>query len=71
MFSKFFTILSDCVDRHVPLKKMSKKSLKFKTKPWISTRIQKLIAYRDRLLKNTLEQDVKMIMIYIENLEIV
>ena len=30
---------------------MSKKSLKFKTKPWISTRIQKLIAYRDRLLR--------------------
>ena len=51
MFSKIFTTLLDCGERHVPLKKMSKKSLKFKTKPWISTCIKKLIAYRDRLLR--------------------
>ena len=30
MFSRFFAILSDCVERHVPLKKISKKSLKSK-----------------------------------------
>ena len=51
MFSKFFTTLSDCVERHAPLKKLSKKSLKFKTKPRISTCIQNLTPYRDGLLR--------------------
>ena len=37
MFSKFFTTPSHCVEHHVPLKKMSKKSLKFKTKPYSET----------------------------------
>ena len=33
MISKFFTTLSDCVDRHVPLKKISKNLLNSKPSP--------------------------------------
>ena len=33
MFSKFFATLSDCVERHVPLKKMSKKISNSKPSP--------------------------------------
>ena len=50
--SKFYTFyknLSSSVDRHVPTKKMTKKDIKFHSKPWISTKIKKLMKHRDRL----------------------
>ena len=36
---------------HAPLKKVNKKQLKLKTKPWVKPHIQKLIKYRDKLLR--------------------
>ena len=45
----FYKNISSYVDRHVPTKKMTKKDIKFHSKPWISTEIKNLMKYRDRL----------------------
>ena len=39
---------SSCVDSHVPKKKVTKRELKLRTKPWINADIQKLMHYRDK-----------------------
>ena len=49
MFDEFHDNLAALIERHAPLKKVSKKNLKLKSKPWINDNIQKLIKYRDRL----------------------
>ena len=50
-FEKFYQKLSSCVDQHVPSKKMTKNDIKFHSKPWINPKIQRLIKYRDKLLR--------------------
>ena len=37
--------------KHVPLKKVTPKTLKLRSKPWIDSHIQKRIKHRDRLLR--------------------
>ena len=32
----FYSIITTTIDRHAPLKKLSKKEAKFESKPWIS-----------------------------------
>ena len=39
--------VSACVDKHVSLKKVNRKSLFFRSKPWISNRIKKMISQRN------------------------
>jgi len=39
------------VNRHVPLKKMSLKEIKEKSKPWVTKHIQKLIKHRNKLFR--------------------
>ena len=50
-FEKFYQKLSSWVDQHVPTKKMTKNDIKFHSKPWINPKIQRLIKYRDKLLR--------------------
>ena len=38
------------LDKYLPLKKLTKQKLKFKTKPWITPGLQKLISVKKRLL---------------------
>ena len=40
-----------CIDFHAPVKKMNKKDLKLHEKPWINPKIQRLMKYRDKLLR--------------------
>ena len=49
MLDEFHHNLAALIERHAPLKKVSQKNLKLKSKPWINDKIQKLIKYRDRL----------------------
>ena len=49
-FGLFFQTLSEHVDCHAPLKKLNKKGLKLQSKPWINSKILRLIKYRDKLL---------------------
>ena len=53
MNSKFDTLyekVHETAIKHVPLKKVTPKQLKLRSKPWIDSHIQKLIKHRDRLL---------------------
>ena len=50
-FEMFYDNLSSCVNHHVPTKKMTKKDLKFHTKPWITSKNKNLIKYRDKLMR--------------------
>ena len=47
-FDNFYAKTSSCVDSHVPKKKVTKRELKLRTKPWINADIQKLMHYRDK-----------------------
>ena len=49
MFDEFHDNLAALIECNAPLKKVSQKNLKLKSKPWINDNIQKLIKYRDRL----------------------
>ena len=50
-FDLFYEKVSTCVDFHAPVKKMNKKDLKLYEKPWINPKIQRLMKYRDKLLR--------------------
>ena len=49
-FDLFYQNLSSHVEHHAPSKKMNKRDLKLHEKPWITSKIQKLIKHRDKLL---------------------
>ena len=48
-FNTFCENLSSLVDKHVPVRKMTRKEVKLHAKPWINQKIIKLIKYRDKL----------------------
>ena len=50
-YSKFFQEIELLIDRPVPAQECSRKEQKFKLKPWISHRIQRMIKIRGRLLR--------------------
>ena len=50
-FNRFLDNLNDIVKKHAPLKKLTKKELKLRNKPWINGRIQKMMRLRDKALK--------------------
>ena len=49
LFIEFHSKLQGCVERHAPLKKLSPKEIKLKTKPWIKKQISKLIKVRNKI----------------------
>ena len=51
-FSKFFNKLTHLINKHVPLKKLSKRKSTSKLKPWITSAIKKAIAKRNKLFKS-------------------
>ena len=55
----FYWRLEGCVDRHVPLKKLSKKDIKLKSKPRITPAIMKMINERNKLFKRKKRQPMQ------------
>ena len=51
-FQNFFDSMNRILGKHAPLKKLSKYKLKFKTKPWITTVMQKSISTKNKLLSD-------------------
>ena len=49
IFDSFYSITTNTIDKHAPLKKLSKKEAKFQSKPWISQGIQKSIKTKNKL----------------------
>ena len=50
-FDQFYLSLSSYVDRHAPVKKMTKKDLQLHSIPWITPKIYHLIKYHEKLLR--------------------
>ena len=48
--------MSKILDKHVPLKRLSKYKLKFKTKPWITTALQKSISIKNKLFRDFIDK---------------
>ena len=51
-FDNFYAKTTECVNSHIPKKKVTKKALKLRSKPWINSNIQKLMHYRDKYFKS-------------------
>ena len=60
-FDDFLWRVEGCVDRHAPLKKMNKKQIKLKSKPWINGYILKMINHRERLFRKKKEDPINMV----------
>ena len=50
-FELFQSHLTNCIETHVPLRKLTVREKKFRSKPWISEGLQNNIAYRDQLAR--------------------
>ena len=50
-FYNFYDKVSICVKKHVPFVKLSRKQLSLRAKPWITVRIESMMAKRDRYLR--------------------
>ena len=50
-FNRFLFNLDEVVKTHAPLRKLKKRDIKFRNKPWINGKIQKMMRIRDRILK--------------------
>ena len=55
-YSEFIFKLEGCVSRHAPLKKLSKKEIKIKSKPWITPIILKKIKQRNAIFTRTKQE---------------
>ena len=49
-FDSFFNRIESLLNQYAPLRRLTKKQLKFESKPWITTGIKKSIYLRDKLL---------------------
>ena len=50
-FDMFYKKITDVLDTHVPLKKLNKKEMRIRAKPWITPDIIKSIKVRDKFLR--------------------
>ena len=55
MFDTFYSKISEFIDIHIPLKQLSKKESRLKTKPWITSAIRTSIKIKNKLYKKFLE----------------
>ena len=51
MFDTFHSVLSNLIDKHIPNIKMSKRQVKCRSKPWISSGIRKSLKIKNKLYK--------------------
>lgn len=55
MFDAFYSKISDIIDIHIPMKQLSRKEMKVKTKPWITPAIRTSINIKNNLCKKILK----------------
>ena len=53
------TKINDIIEKHMPLKKLTKKEIKLKQKPWITKEIRNLITRRNKTYKKFLKSKTK------------
>ena len=55
-YKNFFDSINNILDKYPPFQKITKYKLKFKTKPWITTVLQKCISSKINILKNYIKK---------------
>ena len=55
MFQSFYSVVSNIIDRHIPVKQLSRRELKLKSKPWITLGIKKSIQIKKNLYKKIIK----------------
>ena len=50
-FSSFYNVMSTIIDKHIPVKQLSKRERKFLSKPWITSALRKSIYVKNNLYK--------------------
>ena len=55
MFDHFYSKISEITDKHIPVKELSRKELKFMSKPWITPAIKVSISVKNKLYKKYLK----------------
>jgi hypothetical protein len=55
MFVLFYAKTTEIIDKHIPVKELSRKEIKLKSKPWITQAIQKSINIKNKLYKKFLK----------------
>ena len=56
MFQSLYTKNNDIINQLIPLKKLSRKEVRFKAKPWITSGLKTSIYKKNQLFKNYLKQ---------------
>ena len=51
IFSSFYNVISTIIDKHIPVKQLSKRERKFLSKPWITSALRKSIYVKNNLYK--------------------
>ena len=77
-FNRLLSSLDELVKTHAPLRKLTKKDTKFRNKPWINGKIQKMMRIRDQILKKLKKNNnqslkrttTKLLSIFTKSLEI-
>ena len=52
MFDSFYSVVNATIDKHAPLKKLSKQEAEFKSKPWITQGIRISIKTKNKIFKH-------------------
>ena len=47
MFRSFYSKISSIIDKHIPVKQLSRREIKFKSKPWITSALRKSIQVKN------------------------
>ena len=55
MFDSLYSNLSKIIDNHIPIKQLSRKELKVKSKPWVTSAIKTSIQIKNKLYKKFLK----------------
>ena len=55
MFKSFYSKISSIIDKHIPVKQLSRRELKLKSKPWISDALRKSIQIKNNYYKKYLK----------------
>ena len=51
MFDAFYNKVTQIINKHLPIKQLSRKDLRFKSKPWITPGIKKSINFKNRIYR--------------------
>ena len=55
LFDTFYNKISQLIDKHIPIKQISRNELKLRSKPWITSGIKKSISVKNKLYKKHLK----------------